>query len=153
MELIHLLEEVTQQTRSRGDWGRVAGIALTVLFVLFSALRRGRSRTIANEAKASGKMRRAYQPIEARGFPVWIWWAFLAATAVMVALLLPQMSTLMEKATVVGVAVVALALLRVLGGRADSGWSPAADLADEGQANASMEDEETTWTHTTHGST
>ena len=50
-----LLEEIILQTRDRGAWRRLAGIVLTVLFVLFSILQRNRSATVTKEAKARAK--------------------------------------------------------------------------------------------------
>ena len=119
MDLGDFIDGVLQQSRSRSDWRRLIGIVVTVLFILFSSIRRSRSATIGKEQLARGKVRLAYAPIEARGFPLWTWWGFLIATALFYLALLPHLTTLAARVLVAAAAVAGLVLLRVLGGRAD----------------------------------
>lgn len=150
MELGNLVEAILQEGRSRRNWRRLVGIVLTLLFVLLSSLRRGRSRTIGREGRARRKAQVAYAPIEARGFPVWVWWGLLLGTVLLYITLLPLFPSVMERVVLAGAVVVWLVLLRVLGGRADSGHSSAAGLSEEKQGATK---EEETWTRTTRGST
>lgn len=151
MELGNLLDAVLQEGRSRGDWRRLVGIVLTLLFVFFSSVKRSRSRTLAREDRAAQVAQRAYAPIEARGFPVWAWWGFLLAMAFLYVTLWPHFPSVMERVVMAGVALALLVLLRVLGGRGDSGHSPAADLSREQKQSVTKEEEP--WTPTTRGST
>ncbi len=151
MELGNLLDAVLQEGRSRGDWQRLVGIVLTLLFVFFSSMKRSRSRTLAREDLAAQKAQRAYAPIEPRGFPVWAWWGFLLATAFLYVTLLPYFSSVLERVVMAGVALASLALLRALAGRADGGHSPAADLSREQKQSVNKEEEP--WTPTMRGST
>ncbi len=152
MELGNLVDAILQEGRSRGDWRRLVGIVLTLLFVFFSSVKRSRSRTLVREDRAAQKASRAYAPIEARGFPVWAWWGFLLATAFLYVTLLPYFPSVMERVVMAGVALASLALLRVLAGRADSGRSASADLLQEERQSVNKEEEEP-WTPTTRGST
>ena len=152
MELGNLVDVVRQEGRSRGDWRRLAGIVLTLLIVFLSSVKRSRSKTLVREDRAAQKAQRAYAPIEARGFPVWAWWGFLLATAFLYVALLPHFPSVMERVVMAGVALALLALLRVLGGRADSGHSPAADLSQEEKQSVTKEGKKP-WTSTTRGST
>ncbi len=131
MELGNLVDAILQEGRSRGDWRRLVGIVLTLLFVFLSSVKRSRSKTLAREDRAAQKTQRAYEPIEARGFPLWAWWGFLLATAFLYVTLLPHFPSVMERVVMAGVALASLVLLRVLAGGADSGHSPAADLSRE----------------------
>ncbi len=141
MEFGNLVDAILQEGRSRGDWQRLVGIVLTLLFVFFSSVKRSRSKTLAREDRAAQKAQRAYPPIEARGFPVWAWWGFLLATAFLYVTLLPHFPSLMERVVMAGVALISLALLRVLGGRADSGHSPAEDLSREEKQSVTKKEE------------
>lgn len=152
MEPGNLFELILQEGRSRTNWQRVVGIGLTILFVALSSLRRSRSKTAAREGTAKDKAQRAYAPIEARGFPVWVWWGFLLATALIYVALWPHFPSLMERVLIAGAALIGLALLRVLGGRADTGRSPAEDLTVQGKESTATAGE-SKWTRTTHGST
>ncbi len=151
MELGNLLDAVLQEGRSRGDWRRLVGIVLTLLFVFFSSVKRSRSRTLAREDRAAQKAQRAYAAIEASGFPIWAWWGLLLATAFLYVTLLPHFPSVMERVVMAGVALALLVLLRALGGRADSGHSPAVDPSR--QEKQSVTKEEEPWTPTTRGST
>ena len=141
MELGNLVDAILQEGRSRGDWRRLVGIVLTLLFVFFSSVKRSRSKTLAREDLAAQKAQRAYAPIEARGFPVWAWWGFLLAAAFLYVTLLPHFPSLMERIVMAGVALISLALLRVLGGRADSAHSPAEDLSREEKQSVTKKEE------------
>ena len=152
MELGNLVDAILQEGRSRGDWRRLVGIVLTLLFVFFSSVKRSRSKTLAREDRAAQKAQRAYAPIEASGFPLWAWWGFLLATAFLYVTLLPHFPSVMERVVMAGVALALLGLLRVLGGRADNGHSPAADLLQQEKQSVTREEGEP-WTPTTRGST
>jgi hypothetical protein len=119
------------------------GIVLTLAFVLLSSVRRSRSKTLAKEDRAQQKAQRAYDPIEPRGFPVWVWWGFLLATAFIYIALWPHFPSVMERVVMAGVALVWLVLLRVLGGRTDSGHSPAADLSLQGKQSVVKKEKDT----------
>ncbi len=142
MELGNLVDAILQEGRSRGDWRRLVGIVLTLLFVFFSSVKRSRSKTLAREDRAAQKAQRAYAPIEARGFPLWAWWGFLLATAFLYVTLLPHFPSVMERVVMAGVALASLVLLRVLGGRADDGYSPAADLSLQEKQSVTKDKEE-----------
>ena len=81
-----------------------------------------------------------------------MWWGFLLATAFIYIALWPHFPSVMERVVMAGAALALLGLLRVLGGRADSGYSPAADLSREEKQSVTKEEEEP-WTPTTRGST